>query len=266
MSSFRRLFFWVLWHHRGRIFWFLPFPVLVAVGLVSYNFWCFGDLRGGYSDLQGNHGFTFSECWDTNLATGLSGTLISANRGLLIFTPWIALALLTLPMVYRRIRSFSLVSWLLWALVPYLVLLAKYHWWTAGWSFGPRYWTDVLPLFGLLLGFGLDWARTRARSALVAFGAAAALAVAVQLIGVFYYPSSWNAFPENSDKRRERLWSWSDSELGRCLSEGVHPATYRPWSRWAYPSAIGLPRNPHDKPRVLGLKWWSEPSSHRVTR
>ena len=46
------LFFWVLWHHRGRVIWFLPFPVLVAVGLLSYNFWCFGDFRGGYSDLQ----------------------------------------------------------------------------------------------------------------------------------------------------------------------------------------------------------------------
>jgi hypothetical protein len=124
----------------------------------------------------------------------------------------------------------------------------------------------VLPLFGLLLGFGLDWAWSHARSALLAFGASAALAVAIQLVGVFYYPSSWNAFPENSDKHRERLWSWSDSEIGRCLSEGVHPATYRPWSRWANPSAIGLPRNPNEKPRVLGLKWWSEPSARRVTR
>ena len=191
---------------------------------------------------RADHGCSFSQCWDTGLGTGISGTLISANRGLLIFTPWIALALLTLPMVFRAHPS--LLAGLLAALgagalpgaageVPLvdgrLVVRAAVL---------DRRTASVRHHVGVRARLGADASAGRPSWSI---RGAAALAVAIQLIGVFYYPSSWNAWPENSDRHRERLWSWTDSELGRCLSEGVHPATYRPWSRWAYPSAIGSP-------------------------
>ena len=254
------LFGWVLYRHRRGIVWFSIFPIVVAACLVGYNHWCFGDIRGGYADLQGKDGSTFAQCWDTRFSDGALGTLFSPNRGLFIFTPWIAVALLTLPMIAKNIRPHSLVRWMLLALIPYFVLLAKYRWWNAGWCFGPRYWTDVIPLFTVLLGFSLDWARQWCRPLLGVYVIAFTVSVVIHLIGVLYYPSSWDSWPENSDENRQRLWCWRDSELTRSLSEGVHPARFRPWSPAALQSAVSVPRPHPAKPTGL-IGNWLEPST-----
>jgi hypothetical protein len=54
--------------------------------------------------------------------------------------------------------------------------------------------------------------------------------IAVQLIGAFCYPSSWNLEPRNVDTHHERLWDWRDTELSRCLIEkfgSLRPAAHR---------------------------------------
>ena len=55
-------------------------------------------------------GSGFNECkshgvqgpWSGDLIEGAAGTLVSPNRGLLVFSPWIALSLLALPATARR--------------------------------------------------------------------------------------------------------------------------------------------------------------------
>ena len=49
-----------------------------------------------------------------------------------------------------------------------------------------------------------------------------AFSIGVEVIGAFYFPSSWNAQPADINRSHERLWDWRDSELTRCLSEGPH--------------------------------------------
>jgi hypothetical protein len=152
---------------------------------------------------------------------GAAGTLFSPSRGLFVFTPWVAVALLCIPAIARNLKPWPLVCWLLWAIVPYSVLLSMYSVWWAGHTFGPRYWTDVIPLFAVLLGFGLDWSRTRCRPIFAAFVATMFFSFGVQLIGAFCYPSSWEKSPVDVDLHHERLWDWRDNELTRCLAEGV---------------------------------------------
>ena len=149
------------------------------------------------------------------------GTLFSPNRGLFIFTPWVAAALAATPLIARRLASCRLITWLLLALVPYLLLLSKYAVWWGGHCFGPRYWTDVIPLFAILLAFGLDWAMARSRALMALFIGTIILAIAIQVIGACYYPSNWNLEPFNVDLHHERLWDWRDTELSRCLGEGL---------------------------------------------
>jgi hypothetical protein len=216
---------WVAWHHPRRRVWFLPAPVLLGAVLIAYNFWFFGRIEGGQYELERLHMRIHGTAgpWSGDLIAGASGTLLSPGRGLFIYCPWVVVALATLPMVAGRLRPWSLVCWLLAGLVPYLFVLSRYSVWWAGHTFGPRYWTDVIPLFAILLGFGLDEARTRSRPLLVVFGIAIASAVAIQAIGAFCYPSSWNVHPANVDLHHERLWDWSDNELTRCLREGPKP-------------------------------------------
>jgi hypothetical protein len=216
---------WVVWHYARKVVWFLPAPVLLGVALVAYNWWFFGRLEGGQHALELLHVRTHGTAgaWSGHLLEGAAGTLLSPSRGLLVYCPWIVIALATLPMVTGRLRRWSLICWLLAALVPYLLLLSKYSVWWAGHSFGPRYWTDVIPLFAILLGFGLDEARARGGPLLVGYGIAITVAHAIQTVGAFCYPSSWNLHPANVDLHHERLWDWSDNEVTRCLSEGAKP-------------------------------------------
>ncbi|HSE95971.1 MAG TPA: hypothetical protein VLD61_08765, partial [Methylomirabilota bacterium] len=59
------------------------------------------------------------------------------------------------------------------------------------------------------------------------FAALFAVSVAVQLVGVLYYPSpravDWNTSPRNVDFAHERLWNWRDSQLERLLRNGPRP-------------------------------------------
>jgi hypothetical protein len=217
------IFTWVARTHPRRLAWFLPAPLLIGLAVIGYNLWYFGTVVGGQHEVEQLHGelHGVAGLWSGDLWAGLTGTLFSPNRGLFIFSPWIAVALAVAPAAARRLAPWSLLAWLLWSLVLYLVLLSKYAVWWAGCSFGPRYWTDTIPLFAILLACALDWARGRSRALLAVFAATIAFSVAVQAIGAFCYPSTWNFYPADVDQHHERLWDWRDTELARCLKESL---------------------------------------------
>jgi hypothetical protein len=136
--------------------------------------------------------------------------------------PWVALAIALAPVSTLRLARGSLVRWLLLALVPYFApALSKYGVWWGGGCIGPRYWTDAIPLFGVLLAFGLDWAWGRSRALLGLFAVAIVWSAAIHAIGTFCYPSTWNFFPTDIDLDHKRLWDWRDTEISRCIRESV---------------------------------------------
>ena len=211
---------WMAWHHLRDLPWFLVLLVPCGTALAIYNYYYLGAIEGGYASSQGlAHGVL--ESWTTNFREGAASTLLSPNRGLFIFCPWIILALATVPAVAERLRCQSLVCWLLWAIVPYFLMLSKYGCWWGGNSFGPRLWTEVIPLFAILLGFSLDWSWNCCRPVFWAFVVTIVYSVGVQLIGALCYPSSWNGLPINVDHYPARIWDWHDTELLRCLHEGA---------------------------------------------
>jgi hypothetical protein len=209
-------------HRKHGLAWFLVMPILISATLVGYNVWFFGDIAGGQSQLESLHRIVHEESgpWSGKLLAGMAGTLVSPSRGLFIFSPWTALALAALPAIASNLRPWPHLRYLLWSLVPYLLLLSKYAVWWGGHCFGPRYWTDAMPLFAILLAFGLDRAWTDHRPALIAFAVAIVFSAAVQALGAFRYTHSWDLVPADVDQHHERLWDWRDSVLIRCLREG----------------------------------------------
>jgi hypothetical protein len=209
--------------------WFLPLPVLGTIALLSYNLWFFGSILGGQAQLEQMHPriHGLPDAWSGQFVDGAAGTLLSPNRGLLVFCPWVAVALVTtcVPAGARRLASHRLICWQLVMLVPYFILLANYAVWWGGHCFGPRYWTDVAPLFAVLLAFGLDWARTRSRALVVLAVITVSVAIGIQTLGACCYPTDWNLRPTNVDLHHERLWDWRDSELSRCLRTALSPAS-----------------------------------------
>ncbi len=217
---------WVVGHHRRRAGWFFLLPPLILAPLLAWNLWYFGHPLGGYHELMqmvGNRSHRVEGYWDANFREALPGTLFSPSRGLFVFAPWVPLALLTLPALWPRLRRWPLVRVLLLGMPMLLLLTLTQSTWWGGWSFGPRLWTDVMPVFAIVLGFALAWARERVPVYFAALLAAGALAIAIQTLGAFTFPSTFNYAPNNVDRHHERLWSWRDGELARGLREGAHP-------------------------------------------
>ena len=148
----------------------------------------------------------------TQFGLALYGNLLSPARGLLVYSPFIALAWLC----YRdAIPSLSLKkSWLLIGLawpVLHWIAISRFPVWAAGWSYGPRFMTDVLP--GLFLLTIRTWpvsvALSGRRVAVVVLALGCAFAVYVNAWqGLFNpYTARWNMQPGIGD-HPEYLFDW----------------------------------------------------------
>ena len=213
---------WVAWRYRRAALWFLPAPLVLGAAVVGANYWYFGTASGGYREIEplALPSHNIAGYWTTDIVGGAAGTLFSPSRGLFVFSPWTALALASLPATYARIAARPLLRVVLWSLVPFFLMLSSYAAWWGGWSWGPRYCTDALPVFAVMLAFALDWSRKRCRPMFAALVVTGVFSVAIEMIGAFYFPSTWNAQPADINLAHERLWDWSDTELSRCLREG----------------------------------------------
>jgi len=203
--------------------WFVLPALPIGAALLAYNFYYFGAWEGGQAGLEALHPAVHGVegVWTGDLLAGAAGTLLSPARGLFVFSPWAALAILCLPATARRIAAFPGVAWTTAALAPYAVLLSKYSVWWAGHSFGPRYWTEASIPLAILLAFAIDWSLSRRRPLRLAFAVAVAWSIALQVVGAWCYPSTWNRLPADVDRHHERLWDWRDTEIRRCLAESA---------------------------------------------
>jgi hypothetical protein len=111
--------------------------------------------------------------FETPLATGLFGFLVSPGKSIFLFSPPILLAFLGLPRLWRGDRGLAFVAAA--APVVYLIFFATYTQWEGGYCYGPRYLVPALALLGLGVGPALDAAPRRTRL----------LAIAVFVAGFF---------------------------------------------------------------------------------
>jgi hypothetical protein len=141
---------WVAWRYRRDALWFLPAPIALGAAVVGINYWYFGTAGGGYNEIEPLAlTRTTSPATDDRRVRGPPNAARSEPRALRI-QPWTALALASLPATHRRIAQWPLLRVALWSLVPFFLFLSMFAAWWGGWSFGPRYCTDVIPLFAIL--------------------------------------------------------------------------------------------------------------------
>lgn len=195
----------------------LTLPLLGGALLVGYNLYVFQRLSGGYamSVLEGS------------VPEGLAGLLVSPSRGLLIYTPLVLFALCAfLPSaaaagrLHQPLRTAAAV---LIVLEP-LIIAPSRIWW-AGYCWGPRYLTEIIPALIVLMALGVSlidrpWPRR-------AFVVLALYSVLTQIVGVFFYPHGhWDGTPQSIDVAHGRLWDWRDNPIARTLSGGFYWEPY----------------------------------------
>ena len=156
----------------------------------------------------------------------LVGNLVSPSRGLFLYMP-ITVVCIGGALLKRRLRAFSLLDTAVAATIigSWLVASCFPHWW-GGWSYGPRFLTDITPLLiwflvpvlvALAPESDMNAATTRRkRCVLIVVGLVVAFGTVVQARGALA-PSTveWNGTPRDIDASPARLWDWSDPQFLR---------------------------------------------------
>lgn len=179
---------------------------LIALNL-AINMYYFGNLAGGYGLIAGMHS---SGLFARDRLLGIAGLLISPNRGLLVFTPIALLGIIGLAQQVGTgkprdpvLASFGLASFV------HLLVVGTYPVWWGGWSFGPRYLVDIIPVLALA-GVG-TWNRLGAPARRLAMIAILWSAL-VQVNGVLCYPASqWDG--RMSEDPASAAWSLKHPQL-----------------------------------------------------
>ncbi len=193
-------------------------PMLIAGSAVSaYNLWVFGRLSGGYPPhLYG--------AW----LGGLAGVLVSPGRGLLVYTPVVAMALVAaLPAAAaQRARDRALVVASTVFIVLHAMVIAKWGMWWGGYCWGPRLLTEIVPFALVLMAVGAR-AFERSRALRVSLVVLVAWSCATQVVGTYYYPKgAWDSRPGSVDTYPDRLWDWQDNPIGRAVAAGIYRTPY----------------------------------------
>lgn len=100
--------------------------------------------------------------------------------------------------------------------VGYWLLVSTFPSWWAGWSYGPRFLTDIAPMLIWFLPPVLESIVDRRRVVLAALVVAVlAFSVAVQARAVDQSTAEWNWKPVDVGIDRARLWDWTDPRFLR---------------------------------------------------
>jgi hypothetical protein len=167
----------------------------VAVALAAYNTYYlgapqnFGQASAGAIVAMQKTGS--GELWQTPLWLGAAGLLVSPSRGLLVFSPFVALAAVGIVQCWRR-KEYAFLRPLVVALAALLVIAFKWFDWWGGWSFGYRPIVDAMPIFAVLLIPATDWVFRR-RAVLIVVAVLVGWSVLVQVLGGWGYSMTiWN--------------------------------------------------------------------------
>jgi len=134
--------------------WSAATALAVAAGVgVALLLWRNAYLHGNLFDFgypSAAEGGKALNTFETPLATGLLGILISPGKSIFLFSPPMLLALAGLPRLWRRDRGLAFVA--AGAPIAYLLFFATYTQWEGGYCYGPRYLVPALALLGLGVG------------------------------------------------------------------------------------------------------------------
>ena len=214
---------YVLIFHRGL---FIRYAITGAAWLaafVAYSLHNFGQILPGY---YRRYPLPFGSFW-----TGLVTHLVSPSRGLLVFVPILIFVTYLQVRYWRKLPYPRLVALALATAAGHLVVISGYKTWWAGHSYGPRFFTDVVPWFVLLGILGVramldsrDDAGTRRgsfgfRIELAVAGILLVLSVLIHGHGAFSHATRmWNVVPVDVDEQPARVWDWRQPQFLAGLS------------------------------------------------
>lgn len=206
----------------GKLTRFVAPLAALGIPVVIYNFYFFGSLVPFYSSsaLTPSQGAGFFT--RTTFTGAVAGLLASPGRGLFIYMPWTVFAIWGAVRIWRS-QTFGWGRYLITGMILIFLGYARFSTWWAGWCFGPRYLTNLMPFLAFFLV--PVWPRMEKRAALRAvFALSLIVAIGIECVGAFCYPTGhWDSIPVSVDRDPARLWDWRDNPIGRNLNAGLAP-------------------------------------------
>ena len=135
--------------------------------------------------------------------------MVSPSRGLLIFCPYLLVVLGMLVAFRKRLVDASLLLPAAVAIASHTLLFSCYDGWHMGSSYGPRYFSDLLPWFVLSTAIAVNGAR----NAGVSWQKWLAIVLLVACFG-------WGGFVHSrgANSMRAWLWNWRAIAVGQELA------------------------------------------------
>jgi hypothetical protein len=208
----------LFWAGRRRSVLLSAAAALPMLLVLLYNLRMAGNVGGGYGVIGK------AQFFHHDLFAGVAGLLVSPARGLFVFSPF----LLFLVLAWRHLpsdreeRRLTLAMWV--GIAIQILLYAKTDW-RSGLSWGPRYMTNLLPLFMWMLVPVVAALRGFAR---VGFALAAGVAVVIEAIGAFTYSGAVDLPIYAADRSLEEndmrpAWYWRNASFISSLKQGLAP-------------------------------------------
>jgi hypothetical protein len=203
-------------HYRRWLFHWIAWALPAAVAFFLFNVSIYGQpLSPYYRTVPGEL---------LKIPTIAGALLLSPSRGLLVFTPLLVFSIWGAMLAWRsevRPPLFRYVG-IVVALHTLLLSMYSYQWW-GGHSYGPRFFTDMMPLLVLLLiPVVQKWRESPSTRVAAVFAALLAVSVLIHARGALHFAvHEWNSRPVDVDKQPSRAWDWSDPQFLRRVREPV---------------------------------------------
>jgi len=205
---------YVLLHHRE---WFARWALLAAVTAAPFLVHHLVVYHRPLAPYFTHQGFLAPAARSAGpFLAALAGQAISPSRGVLVFSPFLLFVLPGVWLAFRHGWQAPISRYLAAILLLHWVAISAFGDWTAGSCFGPRYFSDVTPLFMFFLipAFQAFEKRTAPRAAVLVFALTAAIACAIHFRGAANWDvERWNYDGVNS----ARAWDWHDPQFLRGL-------------------------------------------------
>ncbi|MBE0657032.1 MAG: hypothetical protein IH602_05035 [Bryobacteraceae bacterium] len=174
----------------------------VALAFIAINLGTYGSVAAPFFFTARSN--TPSLGLHPHMGEALWGNLISPSRGLLVYTPIVLFSFHGLWLWIRDSSRRALGLYMAAVLLGHYLLMSFYEDWFGGHCYGPRYMSDLSPLFALaLLPLG--------RAARYAAIPALAISLFMHAQGAFCWPClEWNTSPIELRHDQSRIWDWRD--------------------------------------------------------
>ncbi|MBD2127325.1 hypothetical protein NDI39_01240 [Microcoleus sp. ZQ-A2] len=215
--------------YRGSSF-FLILGMASAIPGLLWNLHYFGKLIGGYSIISHFYSFTVKTFVEASL-----GTLISPSRGIFVFSPIILYSIFGAYKVFqfRAYKDEKLMGIMTLAVFGLFFSYCFYTFWWAGYCYGPRFMTDILPVTCYLINYYIDDLSNTSnpfrnqrfidKSKILLFFFMVMISFFVQIVGAFGEKGLyWSISPLKLEQYQSRLWHVKDNQIERHTQALFH--------------------------------------------